>query len=143
MFFDELKKKMNSFDKSLVIPPLCFDFLKMKIEDFDEKSSSLTTSLPLFKELLNPAEFVQGGLLTAMIDNTIGPLSYLVAKKATTSLELNTSFLRPCSLADKILFCKASLKHQSKSYLIFEGDIRGKIDQKLKVTAQSRMLILS
>ncbi len=51
-------------------------------------------------EFLNPVGKVQGGLLSAMLDNTVGPLvaAKLEAGKFATTLELKTSFIKPADM---------------------------------------------
>lgn len=51
-------------------------------------------------EFLNPAGFVQGGFIVAMMDDTMGPavLAHTDGKKLTSSIDLHAHFLRPVRL---------------------------------------------
>ena len=48
-------------------------------------------------EFLNPAGFVQGGFLTAMLDDSMGPAVFAMTQGAlyTATIDLNVSFLAP------------------------------------------------
>ena len=59
-----------------------------------EEGGPLRVRFPVRERYQNPVGFMQGGLITAAVDNTMGPLSYLVAPPGVTT-ELATSFLRP------------------------------------------------
>jgi uncharacterized protein (TIGR00369 family) len=49
------------------------------------------------RDFLNPAGFVQGGMLTAMLDDTMGPALLLLTngRFTSTSIDLSVSFLAP------------------------------------------------
>src|SRR6185295_19011813 len=49
------------------------------------------------RDFLNPAGFVQGGMLTAMLDDTMGPALLLLTDGRFTSpsIDLSVSFLAP------------------------------------------------
>jgi acyl-coenzyme A thioesterase PaaI-like protein len=53
-------------------------------------------------EFLNPIGTVQGGILTAMLENTMGPAApaHLGGDAFCQTLELETSFLRPARPGD-------------------------------------------
>jgi uncharacterized protein (TIGR00369 family) len=48
-------------------------------------------------EFLNPAGFIQGGFLTAMLDDSMGPAVFVMSQGAlyTATIDLNVSFLAP------------------------------------------------
>jgi uncharacterized protein (TIGR00369 family) len=48
-------------------------------------------------EFLNPAGFVQGGLLAAMLDDSMGPPAFLMneGRLYSTTIDMNVSFLAP------------------------------------------------
>ncbi|HRR10071.1 MAG TPA: PaaI family thioesterase [Rhodothermales bacterium] len=64
----------------------------------------------------NPIGLMQGGFIVAAIDNTLGPLSYLVAPPSVTT-QLNTTYLRPVTMRDTYLDVHGEVLEQSKSYL--------------------------
>ena len=64
----------DRFDDYLFPPPV---FVTMQGEyiAFDLDSGTLTTRFPVLDKYLNPYRFMQGGMVAATVDNTLGPLS--------------------------------------------------------------------
>ncbi len=79
---------------SLKIPPPCFVEMKGEFTAYDEQQQRLVARFPVEPRYQNPLGYMQGGFLAAAIDNTLGPLSYLVAPPSVT-LQLSTQYLRP------------------------------------------------
>lgn len=78
----------------LLIPPPVFVEFGGEYLDFDLERQWIKARFPVQERWFNPVRVVQGGVILAAIDNTIGPLSYLVAPPSvTTSME--AKFLRP------------------------------------------------
>jgi uncharacterized protein (TIGR00369 family) len=63
----------------------------------DTERGEIEVSFDATGDFLNPAGTVQGGFLTAMLDDTMGPAlaATLDAGLFSTTLELKVSFLRP------------------------------------------------
>jgi uncharacterized protein (TIGR00369 family) len=70
---------------------------------------------------LNPAGAIQGGFLTVMLDETMGPaaLSALGPGYAVPTLELKVSFLRPGRVGR--LVADARVVHMGRSVAFLEG----------------------
>jgi len=49
--------------------------MKGEVIDYDMEHETLTNRFPVLAEHLNPYGNIQGGIIAAAIDNTIGPLS--------------------------------------------------------------------
>jgi molybdopterin converting factor subunit 1 len=75
------------------------------------------------EEFLNPAGIVQGGFLTAMLDDTMGPaaIAQLGPGHFTPTLELKVSFLRPARPGR--LVCDGRVVHMGKSVAFLEGSL--------------------
>ena len=128
-------------DTTLTIPPESFKEMRAEIVEY-VKEQSIEVKVPLYEKYNNPAGFILGGYLPVFFDLSFGPLSFLVAKKPTTSLELNTTFIRPIAIKDKEITIKSSVVNKSKSYLILDAQaFNSKND--LVATATSRLQILS
>ncbi|RME64125.1 MAG: PaaI family thioesterase [Caldilineae bacterium] len=78
----------------LEIPPKCFVEMGGEFLCFDPEARVLVARFPVEARWQNPTGAMQGGLIVAAIDNTIGPLSYLVAPPSVTT-QLNATFIRP------------------------------------------------
>jgi uncharacterized protein (TIGR00369 family) len=72
-------------------------------------------------EFLNPSGFIQGGLLTAMLDDTMGPAVVTHTKGAfyPVSIDLNVQFLGAAKPGP--LFCEAKVVQLGKSIGFVEG----------------------
>ena len=75
------------------------------------------------EQFLNPAGVVQGGFITAMLDETMGPaaLSLLGPGHMIPTLELKVSFLRPVSPGR--LVGDGRVVHMGKSVGFLEGSL--------------------
>lgn len=81
------------------VPPKCFVDMEGEFVDFDEADKRLAARFPARERYHNPLFTMQGGLIVAAIDNTIGPLSWLVAPPSVTT-QMNTSYIRPVTRDD-------------------------------------------
>jgi molybdopterin converting factor subunit 1 len=76
------------------------------------------------EQFLNPAGVVQGGFLTTMLDETMGPaaLSALGPGFMVPTLELKVNFLRPARPGR--LVADARVVHQGRSVVFLESSLR-------------------
>ncbi|MBX7059944.1 MAG: PaaI family thioesterase [Leptospirales bacterium] len=93
-----IQEKMRAHIKApeglqLQIPPPAFLELHGEFVAYEPRRS-LICRFPVQEKHLNPAGRLQGGFLAAAVDNTMGPLSYLAAGRATTTLDLHLNYLR-------------------------------------------------
>ena len=139
---EDIFKLMQGYlgDAPVKIPPESFIEHECEVVSYTE-GESIEVSAPLFEKYNNPAGNLLGGYLPVFFDLAFGPLSFLVAKKPTTSLDLNTTFIKPISAKDENIFISAYVVSRSKSYLILEAKAFNPRKQ-LVATATSRMRIL-
>jgi uncharacterized protein (TIGR00369 family) len=76
------------------------------------------------EEFLNTTGTIQGGMLAAMLDSTIGPAlrATLAPGEVAPTLELKVSFLRPAPLGP--LTGRGRVVHKARSIAFLEGDLR-------------------
>ena len=74
-----LKDRFQDDAGTMLIPPPVFRAMQARVMDFDLAAGHLTIRFPVLHEQLNPFGNMQGGMVAAMIDNTLGPLSMAVA----------------------------------------------------------------
>lgn len=134
---DQMKAFMG--DAPVEIPPKSFSDLGAEIIDYID-GFSITVLIPLFEKYNNPAGMILGGYLPAFFDLAFGPLSFLVAQKPTTSLDLNTTFINPIFSKDNTVKIEATVISKSNSYLVLEGKAYNPKGQ-LVATSTSRMHI--
>lgn len=68
----------------LALPPPVFLAMQGEFISFDRENKIMTVRFPILAEQLNPYGTMQGGMIAAAIDNTLGPLSLLVAPPSFT-----------------------------------------------------------
>ena len=74
------------------VPPPVFEAMQGEFLAYDVEAGTLTTRFPVLDHYLNPYGTMQGGMVAAAIDNTLGPLSMLVAPpNVTRRLEIKYS----------------------------------------------------
>ena len=82
----------------LQIPPPIFTDMDGQFLAFDPVARQLTARFPFKARYQNPMGYMQGGMIAAAIDNTIGPLSFMVAPPNVTK-SMTVTYLRPITTA--------------------------------------------
>jgi uncharacterized protein (TIGR00369 family) len=74
-------------------------------------------------EFCNPAGFIQGGILTAMLDDTMGPAAFMTSggKFYTTTISLTVNFLAPARPGP--LTAEAQVIQLGKTIAFMEGKL--------------------
>jgi uncharacterized protein (TIGR00369 family) len=133
-------KMMRLKEDNFEIPPKIFREMQGKTIEYHE-NKSMKISFPIMEKYDNPARKMFGGMIAAAFDNTFGSFSYEMSKKSCTTLELNTSFIRPTDVTDKELIVEVFLVSNTKTQLILEGKAHNP-DGKLIAVCKTRMMIL-
>lgn len=107
-------------DSGLKIPPPIFELLGGEVLEVTE--NSMTTRYPVRPEYQNPFGYMQGGILAAVIDNTIGPLSFLIAPPSVTT-HFNISYVRPVGEEQAFVTVTGKLTHRTKRQLFMEAEV--------------------
>jgi uncharacterized protein (TIGR00369 family) len=93
------------------------------------------------EEFCNPQGNIQGGFLTAMLDDAMGPAAYtlLPAADFAPTLEMSVSFLRPARAGK--LYAEGWIVHSSKRFMRLEGHLTSSEDGELIATAKATVVI--
>ena len=77
--------------------PPCADLLGWRLLEHDAASGSAKIAFESRPEFLNPAGVVQGGILSAMLDDTMGPAVLLMTggRFYTVTIGMTVAFLAP------------------------------------------------
>ena len=77
--------------------PPCAELLGWTLLDMDEEAGTVRIGFTARPEFLNPAGFVQGGFLAAMLDDVMGPAALVMSDgwSFTSTIDMNVSFLAP------------------------------------------------
>jgi uncharacterized protein (TIGR00369 family) len=106
----------------LKIPAPCFDEMKGEFIAFDEHQRLLGARFPVEARYQNPLGHMQGGFVAAAIENTLGPLSYLIAPPSVT-LQLSTQYLRPVAPGAGHIVVHGRVDEMTKNYLFMSARV--------------------
>ena len=139
------KKLMDSLHKlsqrgDITVPPLSFIDLGGEILEYKE-GEFLKTSFPIKEKYNNPMNITLGGYYSVFFDLTYGPFSFMEIQGPTISLDLNVSFIKPITTADKNIIIEARIVSRSKTFINMEAKAF-KNDGTLLASSTSRMMII-
>lgn len=102
-------------------PPPVAQLLGWKLDTIDPVEGTIRVEFEATSDFLNPIGTVQGGILAAMLDDTMGPAAAGLLDGAgfPQTLELKTSFIRPAYPGK--LYAEASVRHRGRDILFLEG----------------------
>ncbi|MFO8101739.1 MAG: PaaI family thioesterase [Dehalococcoidia bacterium] len=118
------KKASSKLPESagIEIPPKIFiDMEGENIEYIEGKS--LTVRFPVKERYQNPLGAMQGGMIVAAMDNTLGSLSYLVAPPSVTTY-VSASYIRPVREDDKFIDVTATVVEITNNFLHLRAEVR-------------------
>lgn len=118
----ELLKSKIPPGVDIEIPPKIFVEMEGEILEYVE-GKSLKVKFPVKEKYQNPLGAMQGGMITAAIDNTFGPLSYLVAPPSATT-HLNTTFIRPVTSKDTHIYIEAVVDEITRSQVHMSAKVK-------------------
>ncbi|MDP2496748.1 MAG: PaaI family thioesterase [Candidatus Palauibacterales bacterium] len=105
------------------IPPPVFEALGGEFVEF-EPGRSLTAEWPVSDLHRGPSGRLQGGILAAYFDNTVGPLAFLTGRDFYVSVDLSTEFLRPVRPEDDTVVVEAEVLGETSRLLFIQGECR-------------------
>jgi uncharacterized protein (TIGR00369 family) len=80
----------------LPLPPVA-RLLGWKLIAVDPKAGTIEIEFLAFADFTNPSGFVQGGMIAAMLDDTLGPAIFSMSggQRMTTTIDLHVHYVRP------------------------------------------------
>lgn len=118
-----LQSRLGERIDEFQIPPPVFAEMEGEFIAFDQAEGWLRTRFPIKPDYLNPYQTMQGGMIAAAVDNTLGPLSMLIAPpNVTRTLEMKYSRPIPIDLGH-ILILARFLGREGR-VLRFTGEVR-------------------
>ena len=115
LFSDILGDKIQEY----TLPPPSFEIMQCQVIEFNEDEKSMIVKMPVLEAFTNPYGTMQGGMIMGAIDNTLGPLSMLVAPKNVTRT-MESKLLKPITMDVEFIYVKAQLSEQKKRRLTFD-----------------------
>lgn len=116
------------------LPPPVFTLMQGEFISFDPALSRLSARFPILDAFCNPYGMMQGGMLAAAVDNTLGPLSMLVAPPNVTR-RLEMKYSRPAAPAAGWITVEAYLLERRDRQLSFRAEVR---DEQGQLIAQAQ-----
>jgi len=106
-----------------IAPPPVAKLLGWRVLDARPQEGWLKLGFEGKPEFLNPAGFVQGGILSAMLDDTMGPAVLVMTegKSYTTTVSLTVNFLKPAKPGP--ITAEAKVTQLGKSIAFVEGKL--------------------
>lgn len=136
----EMAEKFSALGVKLELPPTSSKALGTEYTEI-EFGKTLTGKFAFNPKFTNPLQMFQGGFLCAAFDDVFGPLTYMAAGQPVVTLEMSTSFIRPFTAKDEVMFIKAEVVSKTKSVLILRAEARNK-EGKLIATANNHSLVM-
>ena len=103
--------------------PPCAMLLGWKILDAKPEQGWIRVGFEGKPEFRNPAGYIQGGILAAMLDDTMGPAAFIMGKGEifTPTIDMNVSFLAPAKVGP--IVGEASVVQMGKTIAFLEGKL--------------------
>ncbi len=128
--FPLVEQKLNEFGDKIVFPPPVFDMMKGEIIAWDFEKGFFKNKFPVLNEFLNPYGNMQGGIISAAIDNTIGPLSMLVAPPNFTR-HMQVKYGKVISPDFDYIYVTAQFIERKNRQLFFQAGVENSDGEKL------------
>lgn len=121
--------------------PPCADLLGWEVVDARPDDGWIRVRFEGRPEFRNPAGFIQGGLLAAMLDDAMGPAMFIHSggRLFTPTIDMNVSFLAPAKVGP--LYGEGQVVQAGKTIAFLEGrlmDAEGLIVA--RATASARLV---
>ncbi|EFM59846.1 Hypothetical protein BIBO2_1239 [Brucella sp. BO2] len=126
---------MNDVFKNLVPPPTA-QLLGWELIDVDVEQGTIRIAFHPDERMLNPRGTVQGGIVAAMLDDTMVPALYALTggQYLASTIDLNVSFIRPVQPGRVI--AEGRVVNRGRSVVFMEAELLSE-DGKLLARATS------
>jgi acyl-coenzyme A thioesterase PaaI-like protein len=118
-----LRDKIGSRIEQYTFPPPVFATMQGRFVELDLEAGYLSAQYPVIKSCLNPYGAMQGGMIAAAVDNTLGPLSVLIAPLNVTR-QLEMIYSRPIPLEMGYIVVDARLLERQRRRLLFRATVQ-------------------
>lgn len=113
--------KMAPSNTGMELPPKVFIDMEGEFIEFVE-GEKLVARFPNKERYMNPFGFMQGGIIVAAMDNTISPLSYVVAPPSITK-EIITTYKRPIKESDSFIEVIGTVLEKSEKQIKLKAEV--------------------
>jgi uncharacterized protein (TIGR00369 family) len=121
--------------------PPCAKLLGWRLLDARPEEGWIKLGFEGKAEFCNPAGFIQGGLLSAMLDDTMGPAVLVMSEGRlyTTTVSMTVSFLAPAKPGP--IVAEAKVTQLGKTIAFVEGKLMAKDGTLLAIATASERLL--
>ena len=120
---EAIRERLGDRLEEYAIPPPVFCTMGGEFLAFDAQGGVLEARFPVLEAFLNPYGAMQGGMVAAAVDNTLGPLSMLVAPPNVTR-RLQMKYSRQVTPDLGHVTVKARLLERKGRWLAFSAEVR-------------------
>ena len=121
---DVISERLGDRVDEFLIPPPVFEAMRGEIINVDIEGGTLTTRFPVLEAYQNPYRSMQGGMVAAAVDNTLGPLSMMVAPPNVTR-RLDMKYNRPIMMDLKFITVLGQHVGSEGRNLMLRAEVRG------------------
>ena len=121
--------------------PAAARLLGWKLQTIDPDQGTVRVEFDAKPEFLNPVGTIQGGILTAMLDDTVGPAAaaLLGGDAFAQTLELKASFIHGARVGP--LYGEGRVVHRGREIIFVEGSLRDP-EGRLVATATATLRVI-
>lgn len=123
----------------VTVPPPTTHELGGKIVEY-VKSKSMVTVYPVPERFTNPMGMLQGGILSAMFDDTIGWLTYAATARPVVSTGFNVQFIRGVK-AGSPLVIRAVIMSKSRQTMLVSAEAFTKNDKQVAIMLSHNLIL--
>jgi acyl-coenzyme A thioesterase PaaI-like protein len=117
-----VRNRMGDQINRYQFPPPVFETMQGEFQEINPEAGTLTARFPILEEYSNPYGTMQGGMIAAAVDNSIGPLSVMVAP-ANVTRTLETKYNQPVRIEMDWIIVKAKYIQREGRKLFFEARV--------------------
>ena len=128
--FEILHEKFGERMQGYLFPPPVFMAMRGELLEMDLKNGLFTARFPVLESYLNPYGAMQGGMIAAAVDYTLGPLSVAIAPPNVTR-KLEMKYSRPATMDMEFILVTARLVERKDPQLFFEARVSSPDGHKL------------
>ena len=115
-----MTNSVPSIFDGLNMPPIS-KLLGWRLLDLKPEEGLIKVGFEGKQEFCNPSGFIQGGMLAAMLDDTMGPAAFIMSngKQFTPTISMNVNFISPGRVGSFV--CEAKVVQMGKTVVFVEG----------------------
>jgi uncharacterized protein (TIGR00369 family) len=121
--------------------PPCAELLGWRLIDLDAARGWIRVGFDARPAFRKPAGFIQGGLLAAMLDDTMGPAALVMTegRAFTASIDMTVSFLNPARPGP--LFGEGTVVQLGRTVAFLQAELRDEAGSLIaRATSSARMV---